>query len=353
MCISPRTIPNPFFGLSDKGLNYYHDTLNTHILVPCGHCTQCIAMRQSSWLQRIQMESIRSIPFMVTLTYNNESLQYTDTGEYRIAYPLYKDIQDMFKRIRNTGIKLRYLFTSEYGKTTHRPHYHGIIFLDKSVIPYHSSDTLYMPAIRALEHKLFHLFLRSWTRASRPLCTYTYDTKTRRRNFDLHFIEPIPSHDSDTSYYVTKYITKYDTWTWKLLSKIALDPLLTPDESTSLIFLLKPRCCASKDLGSYLFEPISKHIASGLSRNFTTPTFFDIYTGKPMPLCRYYKHHCLTPEWAEQHQLTLPPEFYHISNTTIKEDNPYSEFLRFCDLNKDNMKLSSIRSRILSGLSSE
>ncbi len=353
MCLSPRSIPNPFYGLADKGLNYYHDTLNTHILVPCGHCSQCIACRQSSWLQRIQMESLRSICFMMTLTYNNESLVYTQDPEYSIAYPLYKDVQDMLKRLRASGMHLRYLVTSEYGKKTHRPHYHGLIFLPKSVIPYKPTDNQYMPAIRALEHRLFQTFLHSWTRNGKPLCTYTYDNKTRRRNYDLHYVEPIPSHDNDTSFYVTKYITKYDDRTWKLLSKIALDPNLEPDTSASLISEIKPRCCASKDLGSYKEPLISQYIANCISRNYEAPTFFDLHTGKPMPLCRYYKKHLLTPEWAEQHQLTLPPEFYHISNTRIIEDNPYAQFLEFCNLNKDNMKLQLMRSRILSHLSSE
>lgn len=85
------------------------------------------------FLQRVQMESLRSHLYMFTLTYNNESLVYTDVGEYNIAFPYLPDIQNMFKRIRRSGHEFLFTYTTEYGKRRFRPHYHGILALDKTL----------------------------------------------------------------------------------------------------------------------------------------------------------------------------------------------------------------------------
>ena len=116
---------------SSNNLNHLHNTRDKYIQVPCGRCSQCLSQRQGFINQRVQMESFRSHLFMMTLTYNDKSLKRTDIGQYKIPYPEYKDIQNMFKRLRLQGHVFRYMVVSEYGKNKKRPHYHAIIAIPK------------------------------------------------------------------------------------------------------------------------------------------------------------------------------------------------------------------------------
>ena len=75
MCLAPVVIKNPYFGCDpSKGYNYLHDCVSTHIAVPCGHCKDCITTRQSAFAVRCDIEGMNyvSVPFMLTLTYENQ-----------------------------------------------------------------------------------------------------------------------------------------------------------------------------------------------------------------------------------------------------------------------------------------
>lgn len=290
MCLSPISIKNPYYGLGNVGLNSFHDTLSSHIEVPCGSCPQCIAMRQGFFLQRVQMESLRSWLFMFTLTYNDESLMYTDIDEYNIAFPYLPDIQNMFKRIRRAGHKFRFTYTSEYGKRRFRPHFHGIFALDKSLgNPY------------SLEKQFYNIFFLEWKRNYsddsfnpdwRPLFTPVYN-RGRCTTFDFHWIEPVIDHDNDCAFYVSKYITKYDKRTSSLLMKILLDNSISDGETSFLIKCIKPRCNTSKDFGDWRDPLISAYInkCAGRKTLFRYPQYYDIHSGKQMPMSPYYGKH--------------------------------------------------------------
>lgn len=291
MCLSPILIDNPYLGSGLIGTNFLHDTLSTKIPVPCGNCVQCVAMRQGFFLQRVQMESLRSHLFMFTLTYNDDSLVYTGIPGYDIPIPWLLDVQNMFHRIRHSSFvdkyDLRVTYVSEYGKHHFRPHFHGIIAIDKSCGVHHS----------IIERDLYKLVSSEWRRnyGSRrspvyeSLYTPVYD-KGRCVTFDLHFIEPIRDHDNDVSFYVSKYITKYDSRTYKLLQKIKLDSDLNDFETDLLVSYIKPRCITSKDFGSWKFPAIFDYISSCANResSFTFPQYYDLYTGKQMPMSPYY-----------------------------------------------------------------
>ena len=73
MCYSPTLILNPNRGRKDK-MAYVCDTVSQYIPVPCGHCGECRRLRASGVLQRAQLESLYGYPFMVSLSYNPESL---------------------------------------------------------------------------------------------------------------------------------------------------------------------------------------------------------------------------------------------------------------------------------------
>lgn len=100
-------------------------------------------------------------------------------------------------------------------------------------------------------------------------------------------------HDNDVAFYVSKYITKYDSWIKGLLSKIQLDEALDPEESVYLISKLKPRCITSKDFGDWKYPPIQDYINKCSIREslYTYPQYYDVYTGKQMPMSPYYGKH--------------------------------------------------------------
>lgn len=297
MCLSPILIKNPYYHLGKVGINAFHDTVNTHIKVPCGSCAQCSSMRQSFYLQRVQMESLRSHIFFFTLTYNDESLVFAEAGDYSLAIPVLSDVQSMFKRLRAKGHCFRYSYVSEYGSRRHRPHFHGLLAVDKS-----QGD------FRYVEKKFSQLLLHEWRRnyamcldkhgnpkvntrcpEYRPLSTPVYK-HARNTTFDFHYVEPIIDHDNDVAFYVSKYITKYDSWTDSLMKKIKLDPSLSCDETVFLLDKLKPRCNTSKDFGDWKDSIIWQYIIKCASRQslFRYPQFYDIVTGKQMPMSPYY-----------------------------------------------------------------
>lgn len=316
MCLSPIIIKNPYYKIGNVGLNSFHDTVNSHIQVPCGQCPQCIAMRQSFFLQRVQMESLRSWLFMFTLTYNDESLVYANAGDYNIAIPYLPDIQNMFKRLRRAGYNFRVTYTTEYGKKHYRPHFHGIFALDKSL-----GDS------RFLEKKFYKLFFNEWRRNYsddsfnpdwRPLFTPVF-RKGRCTTFDFHWIEPVMDHDNDCAFYVSKYITKYDKRTHNLLKKILLDCSLVDGETSFLYKSIKPKCNTSKDFGYWNDPQIFAYINRCAARKtlFRYPQYYDIYSGKQMPMSPYYgKHvigfeHCYNRFLASDCSDEMSTNFFH------------------------------------------
>ena len=119
------------------------------IQVPCGHCINCLSEMQAEWATRLTLElrsNLERPAVFVTLTYNDENLPTDEfnpqTGEvYQKPSVVKAHVQQFMKSLRGNidrqikrgtwkGYKgpLKYFFTSEYGPTGGRPHYHGIIF---------------------------------------------------------------------------------------------------------------------------------------------------------------------------------------------------------------------------------
>ena len=78
MCLNPITRPNTNRGLGHIGLNFLKDCDNQNIYIPCGHCPECVAMRQNQLVQRVENEAKYSYLYFCTLTYDNKHLpRYT------------------------------------------------------------------------------------------------------------------------------------------------------------------------------------------------------------------------------------------------------------------------------------
>lgn len=344
MCLSPIQIKNPYLGLGHLGLNRLHDTVNTYINVPCGQCPACTSLRQSWINQRVQMESLDNYLFYGTLTYNEEMVPWVHIGEYNLRVPDMSDFTKMVKRLRNEGLKFSYIVVSEYGGKTYRPHYHFMLSFPKSDITPNMSAgrfTLQMQ-INSFEISLYDKILSAWCRnvgshrnpIYKPLLTYY--SKYGHHNYELHYATPSQNGLADVSFYVSKYICKFDKRTKKLLQKIKLDNSLTAEETSELISKVKPRCIISKQFGHFSRPSVSKHIHDCLKRNPEQPTFYDIYTGKSSPLSRYYTKHFVTIDYAlDRFYNSDSKELYssHIDNPLTNEEQNIE---RSRNLNKFN-----------------
>lgn len=126
MCTNPQTIPNPNFGCQDKGFGFMKDCSSRYIVVPCGHCPECIANKQMQFVQRIQMEELDNHLFFASLTYNDEMMPETACSNgHIIRFADKNDVQSMMKRLRKRnafGRPFRYLAVSELGSKKGRPH---------------------------------------------------------------------------------------------------------------------------------------------------------------------------------------------------------------------------------------
>lgn len=95
------------------------------ICVPCGKCPFCAATRRADWATRLEYEArLHLTKKFVTLTYANPHLKWN----HGVPQLCKRDLQLWFKRIRKTGVAIRYYAVGEYGTTTLRPHYHVILF---------------------------------------------------------------------------------------------------------------------------------------------------------------------------------------------------------------------------------
>lgn len=102
-------------------------------LLPCGQCIGCRLDRSRQWADRMMLELDHSkVASFITLTYDDSHCpvgQVYDDGT--VDYSLRKrDWQLFLKRFRKmfSPREIRFYACGEYGDSTHRPHYHAILF---------------------------------------------------------------------------------------------------------------------------------------------------------------------------------------------------------------------------------
>lgn len=142
----------------------YNKYTRQTVQVQCGHCKACQVRRLKKYLPLICNESSQhKYMYFFTLTYNNDNLPLKDVFKfipekknYRPEYfqllresqdyvqfchgllPILdtEDIQKWFKRVRklldSRQVRFRYFVSGDYGETTFRPHYHGLLWFDSS-----------------------------------------------------------------------------------------------------------------------------------------------------------------------------------------------------------------------------
>ena len=345
MCISPIRIRNPNYGHQPTGLYRMKDCVSQFINVPCGHCSECVAVRQMSIVQRVQMEELENHIFFCTLTYNDKALPVvtTSTG-YDIRYADVSDVQKMIKRIRRHnlfGRDFRYFGVSELGKVRSRPHFHLLFFLPKL-------DSDDFNECLNLESCLFDVVRSEWRRnlgsTRKPIWLPCFDFVRRyshgrlKSTFDLHYVNPRSNSGdtSDVAFYVTKYMMKHSDRAERLQQALKLN--LSEEEYDSIWKLVKPRWFASLKFGYNNSEKVRSYIRSCIDSSLQvddSPKFYNPIDGSSFPLSRYYLNH---------------GDFYHVEDAlrfnekkgivdnVVIDDRHISEKLRSMEKHKFNLK---------------
>lgn len=104
------------------------EALPMYLVVPCNHCNVCKGSKINSFVHRCKLESqmYDSLPWFCTFTYDDEHLPSDGVSVL--------DMQKFMKRLRinlkreGFNFSPRYVIVGEYGKNTHRAHYHGLFW---------------------------------------------------------------------------------------------------------------------------------------------------------------------------------------------------------------------------------
>lgn len=124
---------------TNGGISFqFTGSMGLPVTVPCGQCIGCRLEHSRRWAVRCMHEAQLYDPddsYFATLTYRDEHLPKNNS--------LHKEHLTLFwKRYRKKYDTIRYYASGEYGETTHRPHYHALIFGHSlpDLVPY--DDTL-------------------------------------------------------------------------------------------------------------------------------------------------------------------------------------------------------------------
>lgn len=300
MCQHPYQIKNLNYGLANKGYTYLKDTEHEYINVPCGHCSECIAVKSMYLCQRMLMESKKNHLFMCTLTYQDKYLPSIDVNGHTFKYADMRDFRLMVKRIRKAGLfprPFRYLAVSERGSKKSRPHFH-IIWL----LPKYSNDTLM--DCYSLQRQLWRIVLDNWQRNigshKKPhyvnLCEYKerFVRGEWKRNFDLQYVNPSESQDgvSNVAFYVLKYCLKSFIGSKNEKLRSALKLNCSKEKYSEVWNLIRDKYVTSRDFGLADDEDIQsyiKHCIQNSDKTLGYPQFFSPVDGKRFPLSPIYK----------------------------------------------------------------
>lgn len=261
MCTAPIMIANPNYGLAHIGYNFLKDCENTQLAIPCGHCPDCIALKQQSWVQRCEVESRKSHLFFATLTYDNKHLpvlvvpSQDEDIQYELPFADIRHVQLMMKNIRDNkdfDRDFKYLAVSELGGSRHRPHFHILFFIESR-----SYDD--QNVIRGLEKSIRSLCFKYWSinigsrkePVYEPLFTYRrkFVGSQIQTNFDVHYVNPSLTEEgvNNVAFYVTKYMLKPSDAEQR--RQQALHMNLEPEMYEHVWSIVKSRMLVSKGLG--------------------------------------------------------------------------------------------------------
>lgn len=310
MCYNPIYIYNPNFkgAKHSLGINFHSHLVDDSFMIPvsCGHCGQCVAVKQMNYVQRCQMESLKNRMFFCTLTYKNDMLpKITTSSGFDIPFADQNHIESLVNRMRDSGLfpGIRHFCVSEFGSRNGRPHFHLIFMIPKVFLPDYASCI-------NMESVMYDFVFNNWSVnvGSRrkpyfvPLFEYHEKWFNHKlyKNYDLHYINPslTESGVSDVAWYVLKYMLKQSSREIRLQQALRLN--LSEDEYNYIWNIVRPKLlkCHSfglnGDTNSRIQVPdwdIVDYLRSCIVRSpkdSEFPYYFVPDTGLSMPLSRFY-----------------------------------------------------------------
>lgn len=212
--------------------------------VPCGKCAFCLTNRRAQWMFRIhhEIKDQKHPGYFLTLTYDEKHVKRVADG--RLSLRFY-DVQLFIKRIRKAKFYVKYICVGEYGGSTHRPHYHMLLWTDAP------TD-----------------FLQGNWKSS----------KDNSIMGSIHF----GSVTMQSAMYCLKYIIQ---------PKQRVEDVISPDGEKFEV-VEKTRAQFSKGLGlTYLTTEVYDYHTF----DYNEPVVFSRIDGKKVALPRYYKNKIFTP----------------------------------------------------------
>ena len=203
-----------------------------YLAVPCNKCDVCKGAKINAFVHRCKLESqsYDSLPWFCTLTYDDEHCP-----EHGVDV---REMQLFMKRFRinlqraGFSFKPRYVIVGEYGKNTHRPHYHALFWNINS-----RSDLDYL--------KVADIIRSSWS-----------------KGYIMHRL--VDLSDDKGFYYTAKYLRK---------------DCVVP-EGCNPCFLLSSR--GNGGIGSRFIDKIAPELRKTLNTEFK---FLNKWSGKVENLC--------------------------------------------------------------------
>ena len=136
MCTKPIYIWNN--SIDQNGVHH-----RVKIAVPCGKCEECLQHRHAhyklrAYYEQLGVEAVGGVTLFDTLTYTDENLPHLNgvpCFDHRDIIKFRKRLDINLQRSGYTA-KLRSFIVSEFGGTTHRPHYHIMCFYHGPIDPH-------------------------------------------------------------------------------------------------------------------------------------------------------------------------------------------------------------------------
>lgn len=333
MCEHPYHIKNLNYGLASIGYNYLKDTESHYLEVPCGHCSECIAVKSMYLVQRMLMESKKNHLFMCMLSYQNKYLPSIDVNGRTFKYADIRDFRLMVKRLRKNGSfprPFRYFAVSERGSKKSRPHFHVIWLLPK-----YEGDTV--ADCYSIQRQLWRIVLDNWQRNigshKKPeyvnLCEYheRFVHGEWKRNYDLQYVNPSESVDgvSNVAFYVLKYCLKSFTGSKNEKLRSALKLNCTKEKYSEVWNLIRDKYVQSRDFGLANDSDIQEYIKKSIANSDTSlgyPQFFSPVDGKRFPLSPFYRKNEDIFTLSDAHDF-----YFDFKDVPLKERNE-SQFIK-------------------------
>lgn len=248
--------------------------------------------------------------FFQTLTYKDSMLPSINVNGYRIKYADNAHITAMFKRMRHHKFfgdrQWSFLLVSEFGKDTHRPHWHILYFVEK--LP-DDNEWTYMSMQEELYEKGWKYWSKNFGTRKKPdyktFSDLVVDTEGRS-TYDFHFVQVTQSGSEDVAFYVTKYVLKYDEYVKRLHSALKLN--LDIEEFSRVWSIVKPKFRVSRNFGSPVIGKDDnglifssdrlQYLRSCLDNSVDYPAFVSPTTGYISPMAPYLRKWSVTVDDA-------------------------------------------------------